>query len=226
MNTGAAQAGEIVSIGPARADATAVTILLHGRGRSAAEMRDLAVRLNVPSIRFLMPQAPDGTWYPQRFTAPLAENEPALSRSLAACARLVDDLIAEGTEPENIILGGFSQGACLIAEFVVRHPRSYGAVLVFTGGLIGPPETHWPVTPALRGVPVYLTGCTIDEWVPVERVEETARVFEATGARVKLHIFDDRDHHICAEEIRAAHDVLVRWETDDTSGREPRRASH
>ena len=71
-----------IAIGPHLADATAVAILVHGRGRCAAEMRDLAMRLDNPAVRFVMPAAPGGTWYPQSFLAPLADNEPALSRSL------------------------------------------------------------------------------------------------------------------------------------------------
>jgi len=216
-----------IAIGPHLADAAAVTILVHGRGRSAAEMRDLAVRLNNPAVRFVMPAAPGGTWYPESFLAPLADNEPALSRSLALYAAIVDGLIAAGVRAENIVLGGFSQGACLTAEFVIRHPRPYGAVLIFTGGLIGPPGTRWPVQPALKNVPVYLTGCAIDEWVPASRVEETARVLEASGARVKVRIFDDRPHHVCEEEIAAAREILAWWGMSAAArGREAQRASH
>lgn len=203
--------GTAIAIGPEVADAAAVAILVHGRGGSAADMRDLALRLDNPAIRFVMPEAPGRTWYPNGFMAPLAENEPALSRSLGLYADLVEGLVADGVEPENIVLGGFSQGACLTAEFVVRHPRPYGAVLILTGGLIGPPGTRWPAAPALRSVPVYLTGSVVDQWVPVARVEETARVLEANGAIVDLRVFDNRAHHVCDEEIAAARQVLASW---------------
>jgi predicted esterase len=200
-----------LAFGPETDAAAAVAVLVHGRGRSAAEMRDLALRLDNPAIRFVMPQAPGATWYPNGFMAPIADNEPALSRSLATCAALVDGLIAAGVRPGDIVLGGFSQGACLTAEFIVRYPRPYGAVVVFTGGLIGPPGTRWPAAPTLRGVPVYLTGSVIDEWVPVARVEETARLLRQNGAAVTLRIFDDRDHRVCDEEIAAARQMLRAW---------------
>lgn len=221
MTATAAIADEsVIAIGPDRAAAAAVAILVHGRGGSAEGMRDLAVRLDNPAIRFLMPSAPGGTWYPQRFLAPLAANEPALSRAVATCEAMVDGLLAAGVRPENIVLGGFSQGACLTAEFVIRHPRPYGAVLVLTGGLIGPPGTRWPAAPALAGVPVYLTGSSVDEWVPPARVEETARVFEANGARVKLRIFEARPHTVSEEELSDARALLAWWrpETADDLG--------
>lgn len=214
-----------IRIGPPWADATAVAVLFHGRGRSAAEMRELAHRFEVPEISFVIPEASGGSWYPQRFTAPLADNEPALSQSLAFYAEIVDEIIAAGTRPENIVLGGFSQGACLTAEYIVRNPRPYGAAMIFTGGLIGPSGTRWPAAPALRNVPIYLTGSTGDAWVPVERVEETARVFQASGARVDLTIFDGRDHDVCDEEVAAARRMLAWWRAGNVrSRREKRRA--
>lgn len=216
--------GTAIAIGPDVADAAAVVVLVHGRGDSAADMRDLALRLDNPAIRFVMPDASGRTWYPNGFMAPIEKNEPALSQSLATCADLVDGLIARGVRPGNIVLGGFSQGACLTAEFAVRNPRPYGAVLILTGGLIGPPGTRWPAAPALRGVPVYLTGSVVDQWVPVARVEETARVLEANGAIVELRVFDDRAHHICDEEIAAARQILASW--TDGGRREARRVTN
>jgi len=177
-----------IAIGPEPADAAAVAIFVHGRHRS--------------------PAAPGGTWYPESFMAPIERNEPSLSRSLARYAEIVDELIELGVREEQIVLAGFSQGACLTAEMLVRHPRRYGAALILTGGLIGPPGTRWPAQPALAGVPIYLTGSRVDEWVPAGRVEETERVLRESGAIVKLRIFEDRPHHVCEEEIAALRDML------------------
>jgi predicted esterase len=199
-----------IAIGPEPSEAAAVAILVHGRGRSPGEMRDLALALAVPAVRFILPAAPGGTWYPESFLAPIGRNEPALTRSLEVYALAIDELIDLGVPPENIVLGGFSQGACLTAEAVIRHPRPYGGVAILTGGLIGPPGTAWPVQPALAGVPVYLTGSRIDEWVPVSRVEETATVFRRSGAVVTSQIFDARTHVVSEEEIAALRQMLQR----------------
>lgn len=199
-----------IAIGPEPSEAAAVAILVHGRGRSPGEMRDLALALCVPAVRFILPAAPGGTWYPESFLAPIGRNEPALTRSLDVYALAIDELIDLGVPPENIVLGGFSQGACLTAETVIRHPRPYGGVAILTGGLIGPPGTAWPVQPALAGVPVYLTGSRIDEWVPVSRVEETATVFRQSGAAVTSQIFDARTHVVSEEEVAALRDMLQR----------------
>jgi phospholipase/carboxylesterase len=218
---------DAIAIGPEPAEAAAVAILVHGRGRSPVEMRDLAVGLANPSISFVMPAAPDGAWYPESFLAPIEENEPALTTSLTRYGRIVDAALAEGMAPENIILCGFSQGACLTAEFLIRNPRPHGAVLIFTGGFIGPPGMQWPVQPALKGVPVYLTGSVVDEWVPPARVEETGQLLSASGARVKQTIFEDRAHEVCEEEMAAAGELLAWWARRYAGGgRQSRRANN
>ena len=218
---------DAIAMGPEPSEAAAVAILVHGRGRSPNDMRDLAVAFASPAISFIMPGAPGGTWYPESFLAPIDRNEPALSASLTRYGRIVDAVIAQGIAPENIVLGGFSQGACLTAEYLIRNPRPYGAVLLFTGGVIGPPGTRWPVQPALDGVPVYLSGSRVDEWVPHSRVDETADVLWASGARVKLRMFEDRPHEVCGEEIAAARELLALWKPHDADrGRDAKRANN
>jgi predicted esterase len=198
----------LFAMGPEPDDARAVAIFAHGRGGSPEDMARLAQALEAPEVRFLFPGAPGNTWYPQSFMAPFAANEPYLSRSLQNHAQLIEAVIAEGVSPERIVLGGFSQGACLTAETLVRAPRRYGAALIFTGGVIGPPGTAWPVQPALAGTPVYLTGSEIDQHVPVTRTRETERLLKESGAVVEAHIFADRPHMVTTEEIETARGYL------------------
>lgn len=198
----------LFAIGPEPDTAKAVAILAHGRGGSPEDMARLASALDVAGVRFLLPGAPGNTWYPQSFMAPFAANEPSLSRSLQNHAQLIEAAIAEGMAPERIVLGGFSQGACLTAETLVRAPRRYGAALIFTGGVIGPPGTAWPVQPALAGTPVYLTGSEIDPHVPATRTRETERVLKDSGAVVDTVVFADRPHTVTAEEIETARGYL------------------
>ena len=191
----------LVVLGPELGEADAVCILAHGRGGSPEDMARLAAALDVDNVRYLLPGAPGGTWYPQSFMAPFAANEPYLGRSLANHAVLVDGVVAAGYPAERIVLGGFSQGACLTAETLIRNPRRYGAAAILTGGLIGPPGTTWPVDAALAGTPVYLTGSEIDPHVPPARARETARVLGECGAVVELRLYADRPHVVTPEEL-------------------------
>ncbi len=70
---------------------------------------------------------------------------------------------------ERVVLAGFSQGACLVAEMLEREPRPYAGAAILTGGLFGTEEElHAP--PALDDMPVLITGHVDDSWVPVPRV--------------------------------------------------------
>ena len=198
----------LVVIGPELSEADAVCILAHGRGGTPEDMARLAAALAVDNVRYLLPGAPGKTWYPQSFMAPFAANEPALGRSLANHAALVEGVVVAGYPAERVVLGGFSQGACLTAETLVRAPRRYGAALILTGGLIGPPGTTWPAAAALAGTPVYLRGSEVDPHVPPTRARETARVLAENGADVEVRIFADRPHVITSEELARARAYL------------------
>jgi predicted esterase len=109
---------------------------------------------------------------------------------------------------ERIALLGFSQGACLVCESVARHPRRYGAVIAFTGGLIGPPGTPRDYEGSLAGTPVVLASGDPDPHVPFERVQETARVFGRLGASVDLRRYPGLPHTINQDELAAARLLL------------------
>ena len=196
--------------GRPRGTARVAGVLLHGRGGTPDAMLELASRLDVDDIRWLAPAADGGTWYPNRFMEPIASNEPFLTRAIGRCDAAIGEA-AEGGRltADRIVIVGFSQGACLTIEYVLRHPGRCGAAIVFTGGLIGPPGTDWhPAERTLAGLRVLVTGSHVDEWVPAERVRETARVLMAKGAKVQLHLYTGRAHLVSDEEIIEARTFL------------------
>lgn len=189
-----------------RSDLTIV--LVHGRTQSPEDMKVHADRLGLDNVTYLFPRASDNTWYPAKFQAPIAENEPALSAAIAHYEAIVSGLIAQGVRAESIVVGGFSQGACLTSEFIARHPRPYGAAVIWTGGLIGPAGTVWPLRSALSGMPAFITTADNDPWVPSDRARETYEWMLQSGARPNLKIFRERDHCVLDEEIAAARQMI------------------
>src|SRR5438132_12929988 len=99
-------------------------------------MLSLYAELGLSTLAALAPQAAGYTWYPNSFLAPIDANQPFLDSALRRIDFLIGDLLTRGVHGHRLALLGFSQGACLTAEFVARHPRRYGAVIAFTGGLI------------------------------------------------------------------------------------------
>lgn len=188
-------------------------ILLHGRSRTKQEMLDLAQGLDLAGTRWLAPYAGRGLWYPGRYMDSRESNEPQLTRSVERTHWLVLDASEGGRlGPEQIFLVGFSQGACLAVEYVLRHPTSVAAIVVFTGCLIGPPGTVWTTAgnQSLKGLSVFLSGSDADEWIDPRRTEDTAQVLRLLGADVELHMYPGRPHIVSPEELADARDFLHR----------------
>ena len=188
------------------AAARLVVICVHGRGASAEDILGLAAELRTSDVAYLAPQAAGRTWYPYSFLAPMHDNEPGLSSALGVLARLVADLERSGVERIGIL--GFSQGACLTLEFAARHARRYHAVIAFSGGIIGPPETPRNYSRSLAGTPVFLGCSDVDPHVPLERVHETAEIFRRLRASVDERIYAGMGHLVCEDELEAARALL------------------
>lgn len=199
-------------------------VLLHGRGAAASGMlqlgRDLVeqadsvwqgeARSDSPvSVRLAAPQAADRSWYPGSFLEPLERNEPWLSSALEAVGRASDGLEARGVPRRRQMFVGFSQGACLAAEFLGRHAERWGGLIAFTGGFQGPDGREPDFEGDFAGTPMFFGTGSPDPHVPLARVEETADRFEQMGALVERLILPGRPHTISAEEGACAVRLLA-----------------
>ncbi len=113
------------------------------RAATAEDTLGLSDEFERPELAYFAPQAAGNSWYPYSFLAPIEQNEPALTSALHRVEELVADISRAGMGRERIVIAGFSQGACLASEFVARHAARYGALIAFSGGLIGPPGTKF-----------------------------------------------------------------------------------
>jgi len=193
--------------GAAPEHARGALILLHGRGGHAAEMLDLARLLVGEGVAVLAPLAAGQTWYPYRFIEPAARNEPHLSSALSVVGALVAGLIAQGLPGARIALAGFSQGACLALEWAARHDGPLGAVIGFSGGLIGDTVSA-AGRPRHDGLPVFLGCAERDAHIPLARVRESEAVLRDLGAVVDTRIYPGSDHGINKDELDAARRLL------------------
>jgi predicted esterase len=181
--------------------AQAALLMVHGRGASAEDILSLAKELDQPGFAYLAPQAAENTWYPNRFLVPLAENEPWLSSALAFVKSVLTEITNSGIPPEQVILLGFSQGACLTLEFAARNARRYGGLVGFSGALIGPDDAPRDYAGSLAGTPVFLGCSDVDPHVPQERVDQTAEVLRRLGGEVTRRFYPNMDHTVSQDEI-------------------------
>jgi len=208
FTTGPHQGGAIVTGGAPITEARGALILIHGRGGTAEMVLQLTAHLEVEDLAWLAPQAADNSWYPYSFLSPIPRNEPGISSAMQVLADLVAQVERAGIPAARIALAGFSQGACLTLEFGARHARRYGALIGFSGGLIGPDGTPRDYSGSLAHTPVFLGCSDVDAHIPVARVHESADVLTRLGADVDTRIYPGMGHTINEDELVAVRAIL------------------
>lgn len=186
-----------------------VVVLLHGFGAPGTDLVPLGDEMAVdPSIRFVFPMAPHllEPYAPPNVAArawwliDMAELQVAvLTRSYAALAERKPDGIDEvraklenflsalldelGVESERCVLGGFSQGAMLATDTVLRSARRYAGLMLLSGTLLAAPE--WKkLLPTRRGLSVFQSHGEDDPILPFELAEELHRLMVDAGLDV------------------------------------------
>jgi len=198
----------IVTSGKPVTEARKALIMLHGRGAGANDILALASHLNVQDYALLAPQATNNTWYPGSFLLPQEQNEPWLSSALALVDDCVKDITAQGIEPENIYFAGFSQGACLVLEYVTRNARKYGGIAAFTGGLQGETINEDNYDGDFKGTRVFIGTGDPDPHVPVKRVNRTAAIMNNMNAAVRVEVYPNKPHNVSQDEIDQANSLI------------------
>ncbi|GGO23252.1 VOC family protein [Deinococcus humi] len=189
---------QVFTAGRPLGQARVAAILLHGRGASAQDILSLETELNLSAFTYLAPQAEGNSWYPQSFLAPVEQNQPQLDAALATIDALLAELEAQGIGAQNVVLGGFSQGACLALEYASRNRARLGGVVALSGALITLGETG-----DLGGLPVFMGNAPDDAHIPLDRFQASAELLRSRGAAVDARVFPGLGHAINAEELDA-----------------------
>jgi predicted esterase len=205
----------VYTAGVPLSQAHAAVVMVHGRGASAESILTLVPVLGVSDVAYLAPQAAEGTWYPYSFLSPIRDNEPGITSGMRAIGHVLDRVAEAGIPVDRTFLLGFSQGACLVTEYVARHPHRYGGVISLSGGLIGPDGTPRDYVGSLDGTSVFLGCSDVDSHVPAERVRESADVLRRLGGSVTMRLYPGMGHTINEDELEAVRAMLHTTSTTD-----------
>jgi phospholipase/carboxylesterase len=209
----------VLARGRALGEGRAVVLMLHGRNAGPSNILELAAAFDHPDVTYLAPAAAGGTWYPMGFMAPTEQNEPGISSGISVVHALIERAVASGVPAERIVLLGFSQGACLASTAAQRRPDCYGGVIVYSGGLIGPPGTVWSAEGTLGGTTAFFGCSDRDAHIPEERVRASAAQYERMGAAVTTRIYPGMGHLVNPDEIAFARDLLAQLAGPSGPGR-------
>ncbi|WP_034383532.1 VOC family protein [Deinococcus sp. YIM 77859] len=194
---------EVYTAGRPLGEARVAMVLLHGRGGRAVDILSLADELNLSAFAYLAPQAPGNSWYPLSFLAPVERNQPQLDQALATVEATFNALEARGIPPQRVVLGGFSQGACLALEYASRAGKRLGGVVALSGALITLDQPG-----DLSGMPVFMGVAPDDPHIPLSRFEESAAQLRSRGAQVDARVYPGLGHGIHGDELDAVRQLL------------------
>ena len=188
-------------------------VLLHGFGAPGTDLVPLANELDVPEgTRFVFPEAPlslpaelgggGRAWWMidvmriqmammSRQTRDLTHEVP---EGLAAAREMIVGMLAElvdshGVRRDQLVLGGFSQGAMLAADVALRTDDELAALVLMSGTYIA--EDEWqPRMKARQGLRVLQSHGTADPLLPFSIAKRLRDAFNDAGLPVQFVPFD------------------------------------
>jgi phospholipase/carboxylesterase len=163
-------------------------------------------RLDAPGVRYVLPRAPREAWYDAKAVDPLTQTTAG---QLDEALGIVGDAItAARTECPGLplVLAGFSQGACLTVESLMRGGRA-DAAAILTGCRVGAPADDLPRTD-LEGLPFYATCGDADPWIPLWAFPKAVAELAAAGVRLRADILPGRPHEVSDAECKEVSRLL------------------
>ena len=186
-------------------------VLMHGYGAPGNDLVPLARQLEVErSVRFAFPAAPLSldqmpgarAWWHidmaelQRAVMlhdyeTLTTRVPAgLLEARATVSALLDALETDhGAARDQLVLGGFSQGAMLATDVTLHLERPPAALVILSGSLIC--KNEWlPRMKARAGLPVVQSHGRADPVLGYDLAEKLRDELSAAGLKVEFHPFN------------------------------------
>ena len=202
------QFSDIVYAGKPLEEAKKVAIMIHGRGASPQSMLEMSQFLALDDYALIAPAADQRTWYPYSFMAPIGSNQPGLDSAIGLLHEIWQDLESRGFRPQDVAFIGFSQGACLTLEYPTRHAKPWGAVIAFTGGLIGDQIYADHYQGDFQQAPIFIGSSDEDPHVPESRIEESRQLIEQMNGNIQVKIYPGLGHTIADDEVDVANQLL------------------
>ena len=197
------------------AAARALCVVLHGRhGAPEAMVHELVRHLTAPDVHYVLPRAAGNSWYDAPGSAPLTpKTQDQIRAGIDQIRRDIDAAQRHGAPRDRIVIGGFSQGACMTLEYAMAGGRWPGAAFCLTGFRVGCIGDERPASD-LTGMPIYLSNGARDPFIALPEFAEALRELGAAGARVRSDLFPREAHVMSPPEI-ATVDAMLRAVAED-----------
>jgi phospholipase/carboxylesterase len=183
-------------------------VMLHGLGDSIEGYRWMPEALKLPWLNFLLVNAPDEyyegfSWfdYPDNLA-------PGILRSRKLLFGLLDDLRAQGCTPDQITLGGFSQGGLMTVDVGLRYPHTLAGLVDISGWIFEIEKLLKELSPVAREQRLLITHGPYDPVIPFDPVREQANQLRTAKLQVDWQPFPKGHTIYGQEEITAIREFV------------------
>jgi phospholipase/carboxylesterase len=166
-----------------------VVIAIHGWTGDVSSMEPVARSLRLPDTKWVFPQAPyksdksGYTWFDGN-----DETGWKYKDSFKIISSLIQDLIDQGFKYNEIFLLGFSQGACLTMEWIIRQPFSIGGIIPVAGFIRYKDQFKKDATSQSKSTKVLLIHGDRDKVIFPEESEKALKLFDELGYSVNFNL--------------------------------------
>ena len=175
-------------------------VVLHGLGDSAQGYRFLPAALAVPSLNYLLVNAPDEyyggfSWYDYP-----GEAGPGVRRSRQLLFELLDAQRVAGFPTEQTFLFGFSQGCLMTLDVGFRYPVRLAGLVGVSGYVHDLPLLLAELSPVAKVQRMLFTHGTMDPLIPCAAAKAQVEALQRGGLHITWADFP-KEHTIAREEI-------------------------
>jgi phospholipase/carboxylesterase len=195
-------------IAPKSGAAKQLVVFLHGYGADGKDLIEVGRQWQkiLPDAAFVSPNAPEPCsmspmgkqWFPLTMRDP-NERWTGVQKAAPALNEFLDEELKAANLPDSALaLVGFSQGTMMALHVGPRRARAPGAIIGFSGVLVGPEHLDEAKARSPKGEPppILLVHGEADETIPVEAMFQSAEELGAAGLPAQWHLSRGVGHGI------------------------------
>lgn len=190
----------------------ASVIWLHGLGADGHDFESAAHALNLPNIRFILPNAPHravtinnghvmAAWYDiVSLNQTGAEDEAGIRASQQIVEQLIAQEVAYGIVPQRIAIAGFSQGGAVALFTALRHSQSLAGILALSTYLPLKAKLTSEANIANKNIPIFMAHGKFDEVIKISTAITSRDTLVAAYPQLSWHEYT-MAHSVTQEEV-------------------------
>ena len=184
-----------------------LVIFLHGYGSNEQDL--FGIKDDLPaSYTYLSVRAPmtmeEGSYQWFRKKGEGAYNGE--TDDLKTSGQVLQDFIAQAakkyhTEPDKVVLVGFSQGAIMSYEVALRHPEAVGAIAALSGRILPVLKSALKPDEKRQALAIFIGHGKEDNRLPYKDGTEANSLLQSISLTPEFHGYEGLGHSISAAEV-------------------------